>query len=120
MMIHFRQEADAKDLMLEGFRWSIGLVARVLMRTITEGSTSVMQSINADDAALLTKSLKEAPRGERSNLLLQVKVGSQRISPLYWALRRLGNALKRSGAHTAAKTMLEDMLKIRADSTLHW
>eukprot|EP00435_Cladocopium_sp_Y103_P026044 s3195_g6.t1 len=65
------------------------------------------QSINADDAKLLTKSLKEAPRAERSNLLLRVRVGSQCISPLYWALR--------SGAHTAAKTMLEDMLTIRAD-----
>ncbi|CAL1136964.1 unnamed protein product [Cladocopium goreaui] len=101
------QETDASDLMLEGFRWSIGLVARVLMRTITEGSTAVMQSINADDAKLLTKSLKEAPRAERSNLLLRVRVGSQCISPLYWALR--------SGAHTAAKTMLQDMLTIRAD-----
>eukprot|EP00438_Fugacium_kawagutii_P018862 Skav221108 [mRNA] locus=scaffold233:48017:51407:+ [translate_table: standard] len=105
--VHGAQEADASDLMLEGFRWSIGLVARVLMRTITEGSTSVMQSINADDADLLMKSLKEAPRGERSNLLLQVRVGSQTISPLHWALR--------SGAHTAAKTMLQDMLKLRAD-----
>jgi len=100
-------ETEAADLMLEGFRWAIGLVARVLMRTITEGSMSVMQSINADDAKLLTKSLKEAPRGERSNLLLRVRVGSQCISPLYWALR--------SGAHTAAKTMLQDMLTIRAD-----
>eukprot|EP00438_Fugacium_kawagutii_P018866 Skav221112 [mRNA] locus=scaffold233:81502:84844:+ [translate_table: standard] len=105
--VHGTQEADASDLMLEGFRWSIGLVARVLMRAITEGSTSVMQSINADDADLLMKPLKEAPRGERSNLLLRVRVGSQTISPLYWALR--------SGAHTAAKTMLQDMLKIRAD-----
>lgn len=104
---HGLQETDASDLMLEGFRWSIGLVSRVLMRTITEGSTAVMQSINADDAKLLTKSLKEAPRAERSNLLLRVRVGSQCISPLYWALR--------SGAHTAAKTMLEDMLTIRAD-----
>ncbi|CAL1161538.1 unnamed protein product, partial [Cladocopium goreaui] len=65
------------------------------------------QSINADDAALLTKSLNEASRAERSNLLLRVTVGSQCISPLFWALR--------SGAHTAAKTMLEDMLTIRAD-----
>jgi len=101
------QETDASDLMLEGFRWSIGLVSRVLMRTITEGSTAVMQSINQDNAELLTKSLREAPRGERSNLLLRVTVGSQCISPLYWALR--------SGAHTAAKTMIEDMLQIRAD-----
>eukprot|EP00438_Fugacium_kawagutii_P006054 Skav218237 [mRNA] locus=scaffold4566:182185:185298:+ [translate_table: standard] len=99
--------ADISDMMLEGFRWSIGLVARVLMRAITEGSTSVMQSINADDAKLLITSLIQAPRGERSNLLLQVRVGTQCISPLYWALR--------SGAHTAAKTMLEDMLTIRAD-----
>eukprot|EP00435_Cladocopium_sp_Y103_P073414 s85_g43.t1 len=104
---HGLQETDASDIMLEGFRWSIGLVSRVLMRTITEGSTAVMQSINADDAALLTKSLNEAPRAERSNLLLRVTVGSQCISPLFWALR--------SGAHTAAKTMLEDMLTIRAD-----
>ena len=100
-------EKEEADNMLEGFRWSIGLVARVLMRTITEGSTSVMQSINADDAKLLHKALREAARGERSNLLLQVRVGSQCISPLYWALR--------SGAHNAAKMMLQDMLTIRAD-----
>eukprot|EP00438_Fugacium_kawagutii_P033793 Skav218848 [mRNA] locus=scaffold2397:54135:62539:+ [translate_table: standard] len=104
---HGLQETDATDMMLEGFRWSIGLVARVLMRTITEGSTSVMQSINANDANLLIKSLIQAPRCERSNLLLRVRVGTQQISPLHWALR--------SGAHTAAKTMLEDLLTIRAD-----
>ncbi|CAK9015064.1 unnamed protein product [Durusdinium trenchii] len=98
---------EVQELMVEGFRWSIGLVARLLMRIITEGSTAVMQAIYQDSAQLLGAALREAPRSERSLLQLRVRVGSQAISPLYWALR--------SGAHTAAKTMLEDVLTIRAD-----
>ncbi|CAK9038308.1 Retrovirus-related Pol polyprotein from transposon TNT 1-94 [Durusdinium trenchii] len=102
------EERDVPEhMMVEGFRWSIGLVARLLMRIITEGSTAVMQAIYQDSAKLLQAALKEAPREYRNFLQLRVRVGSQSISPLYWALR--------SGAHTAARTMLEDVLTIRAD-----
>lgn len=34
----------------EAFRWSLGLISRVLCRTITEGSTLVMRAINANCA----------------------------------------------------------------------
>ncbi|CAK9064043.1 unnamed protein product [Durusdinium trenchii] len=106
--MHEAEERDVPEhMMVEGFRWSIGLVARLLMRIITEGSTAVMQAIYQDSAKLLRHALQEAPRGQRALLQLRVRVGSQSISPLYWALR--------SGAHTAARTMLEDVLTIRAD-----
>eukprot|EP00435_Cladocopium_sp_Y103_P060572 s983_g22.t1 len=94
-------------LMVEGFRWSLGLVSRVLMRTIVEGSTSVMQAIHADDANAMRKALLDAPRAERYTWQLGVRVGSQSISPLYWALQ--------TGAHQTASTMLKDILTIRAD-----
>ncbi|CAK9064039.1 unnamed protein product [Durusdinium trenchii] len=101
-------ERDVPEhMMVEGFRWSIGLVARLLMRIITEGSTAVMQAIYQDSAKLLRHALMEAPRGTRNSLQLNVRVGSQSISPLYWALR--------SGCHTAARTMIQDVLTIRAD-----
>ncbi|CAK9034042.1 unnamed protein product [Durusdinium trenchii] len=98
---------DAAHLMLEGFRWSIGLVSRVLVRTIIEGSTAVMQAIHQADPKRLRRALREAPRSERFTWQLSVRVGSQSISPLYWALR--------SGAHNVAKTMIQDVLTIRAD-----
>jgi len=94
-------------LMVEGFRWSLGLVSRVLMRTIVEGSTSVMQAIHADSAKGMLKALLDAPRAERYTWQLGVRVGSQSISPLYWALQ--------TGAHQTATTMLKDILTIRAD-----
>ncbi|CAK9041035.1 unnamed protein product [Durusdinium trenchii] len=105
---HEIAERDVPEhMMVEGFRWSIGLVSRVLMRTITEGSTSVMQAINKDDPKQLRRALREAPRGQRYLWQLRVRVGSQSISPLYWALR--------SGAHMASKTLIQDILTIRAD-----
>eukprot|EP00913_Durusdinium_trenchii_P012502 g11738.t1 len=98
---------DAAHLMLEGFRWSIGLVSRVLVRTIIEGSTAVMQAIHQADPKRLRRALREAPRSERFTWQLSVRVGSQSISPLYWALR--------SGAHNLPRTMIQDVLTIRAD-----
>ncbi|CAK9102504.1 Retrovirus-related Pol polyprotein from transposon TNT 1-94 [Durusdinium trenchii] len=96
-----------EHMMVEGFRWSIGLTARVLVRTIMDGSTAVMQAIHFDDSKRLRRALVDAPRVERSVWQLAVQVGSQSISPLFWALR--------SGAHDAAKTMIQDILTIRAD-----
>ncbi|CAE7385153.1 unnamed protein product [Symbiodinium natans] len=105
---HYLQENELQShMMIEGFRWSIGLVARILMRTITEGSTAVMQAIHANDSKRLKKALRDAPRAQRVNWQLRVRVGSQSISPLYWALR--------SGCHGAARTIVQDILTIRAD-----
>jgi len=105
---HQLPEKDIPEhMMIEGFRWSIGLTARVLVRTIMDGSTAVMQAIHFDDSKRLRRALIDAPRVERCVWQLAVQVGSQSISPLFWALR--------SGAHDTAKTMIEDVLTIRAD-----
>ena len=81
-----------EHMMIEGFRWSIGLTARVLVRTIMDGSTAVMQAIHFDDSKRLRRALLDAPRAERNVWQLAVQVGSQSISPLFWALRSLNSA----------------------------
>lgn len=105
---HQLPEKDVPEhMMIEGFRWSIALTARVLVRTIMDGSTAVMQAIHFDDAKRLRRALLDAPRNQRCIWQLAVEVGSQSISPLYWALR--------SGSHATAKAMIQDVLTIRAD-----
>eukprot|EP00435_Cladocopium_sp_Y103_P003451 s1476_g1.t1 len=85
---HQIQEKDIREhMMIEGFRWSIGLTARVLVRTIMDGSTAVMQAIHLDNPTRLRRALLDAPRSERFVWQLAVMVGSQSISPLFWALR---------------------------------
>ncbi|CAE8694334.1 unnamed protein product, partial [Polarella glacialis] len=91
----------------EAFRWSIGLVSRVLVRTINEGSTIVMRAINANCAKMLHQAASCAPRGERAAWMLKVQVGTQSISPLLWALS--------SGSLEAARAIIADLLTIRAD-----
>eukprot|EP00913_Durusdinium_trenchii_P003418 g3165.t1 len=66
-----------EHMMIEGFRWSIGLTARVLVRTIMDGSTAVMQAIHFDDSKRLRRALADAPRVERFVWQLAVQVGSQ-------------------------------------------
>eukprot|EP00931_Biecheleriopsis_adriatica_P069428 TRINITY_DN4327_c0_g1_i2.p1 TRINITY_DN4327_c0_g1~~TRINITY_DN4327_c0_g1_i2.p1 ORF type:complete len:1143 (+),score=249.93 TRINITY_DN4327_c0_g1_i2:113-3541(+) len=92
---------------LEGFRWSLGLIAQMLVQTITEGSTIVMKAINVNSASQMSKAVACAPRGERSNWVLIVQVGTQNISPLLWSIE--------SGSLDAARAMLDDLLTIRAD-----
>ena len=36
----------------QGFRWALALMAKMLVRTITEGSTIVMKAINSNRALL--------------------------------------------------------------------
>lgn len=92
---------------LEGFRWSMGLIAKILTRTIMEGSTIVMKAINVNSVKQLRKAISCAPRGARAQWLLLVQVGTQSISPLAWALD--------SGRQEAATAILKDLLTIRAD-----
>ncbi|CAE8615182.1 unnamed protein product [Polarella glacialis] len=66
-----------------------------------------MKAINANSASLLRRAVACAPRGERAVWLLRIQVGTQRISPLSWAIE--------SGSFGAARAMLEDLLTIRAD-----
>eukprot|EP00933_Yihiella_yeosuensis_P026151 TRINITY_DN20287_c2_g1_i1.p1 TRINITY_DN20287_c2_g1~~TRINITY_DN20287_c2_g1_i1.p1 ORF type:complete len:1012 (-),score=255.36 TRINITY_DN20287_c2_g1_i1:249-3284(-) len=96
-------EPDAE----EGFRWSLSLVAKILVRTISEGSTIVMKAINTNRAKELKKAISCAPRGNRSMWMLNVTVGTQSISPLFWAIE--------SGSLQVAGAMIVDLLVIRAD-----
>ncbi|CAE7188336.1 unnamed protein product, partial [Symbiodinium necroappetens] len=57
---------------IESFSWSLGLMARMLVRTIKEGSTIVMKAINQNSKELMGSALICAPRGERFNWVLTV------------------------------------------------
>ncbi|CAE8729826.1 unnamed protein product [Polarella glacialis] len=91
----------------DGFRWSLSLISRMLVRTINEGSTIVMKAINTNSARQLEKAVACAPRGKRAMWLLNVTVGTQSISPLYWSIE--------SGSLESARAMILDLLTIRAD-----
>ncbi|CAE8622846.1 unnamed protein product [Polarella glacialis] len=91
----------------DGFRWSLSLISRILVRTINEGSTIVMKAINTNSARQLAKAVSCAPRGKRALWLLNITVGTQSISPFYWSIE--------SGSLESAKAMLVDLLTLRAD-----
>eukprot|EP00927_Polykrikos_kofoidii_P038259 TRINITY_DN32586_c0_g1_i1.p1 TRINITY_DN32586_c0_g1~~TRINITY_DN32586_c0_g1_i1.p1 ORF type:complete len:1061 (-),score=177.72 TRINITY_DN32586_c0_g1_i1:218-3400(-) len=95
------------QLCIDGFQWSINLVAKSMVRTIQEGSTIVMKSINQNNRKGTQRALANAPRGERMKWMLLVQVGSQDISPLGWAIM--------SGSLNSASVMLKDLLTFRAD-----
>jgi len=99
---HTQAEVD-----LEAFRWSLALIAKILVRTILEGSTIVMKAVNTNTSRQFQKAIACAPRGERASWMLLVQVGTQNISPLAWSLQ--------SGKLAAAKSMIVDLLTIRAD-----
>mmetsp|Transcript_4707 Transcript_4707/g.13115 ORF Transcript_4707/g.13115 Transcript_4707/m.13115 type:complete len:1236 (-) Transcript_4707:77-3784(-) len=92
---------------IEGFRWALGLISKMLVTTINEGSTIVMKAINVNSTRMLKKAVSCAPRGQRATWLLLVQVGTQSISPLEWALQ--------SGSVACAEAILNDLLTIRAD-----
>jgi len=96
-------DADA----IESYRWSLGLIAKMTVRTINEGSTIVMKAINKNNSKELKKAISCAPRGERAGWMLIVQVGTQSISPLAWSIE--------SGALDAALAVIQDLLTIRAD-----
>jgi len=92
---------------IDAFRWSLGLIGKMLVRTIQEGSTIVMKAINANNAKALRKAIGCAPRGERADWQLMIQVGTQDISPLAWSIE--------SGALEAAEAIIIDLLTFRAD-----
>merc|ERR1719383_1344021 len=92
---------------IEAFRWSLGLISKMLVRTITEGSTIVMKAINVNSIPKLRRAINCAPRGQRAAWLLIVQVGTQDISPLSWAIE--------SGSLDGATAVIQDLLTIRAD-----
>eukprot|EP00927_Polykrikos_kofoidii_P002426 TRINITY_DN1096_c0_g1_i13.p1 TRINITY_DN1096_c0_g1~~TRINITY_DN1096_c0_g1_i13.p1 ORF type:complete len:1086 (+),score=186.39 TRINITY_DN1096_c0_g1_i13:79-3336(+) len=95
------------EMAIEGFKWSIGLMAKSTMRTLIEGSTIVMKAINVNTKKSMRKAISNAPRGERFSWMLLIQVGSQNISPLAWAIE--------SGALHAASAMIGDLVTFRAD-----
>jgi len=54
--------------------WSLGLIAKILVRIIREGSTLVMKTINANSAKQLRTPMDSAPRNRRAEWLLDVHV----------------------------------------------
>eukprot|EP00747_Dinoflagellata_sp_TGD_P126435 gnl/TRDRNA2_/TRDRNA2_174280_c19_seq5.p1 gnl/TRDRNA2_/TRDRNA2_174280_c19~~gnl/TRDRNA2_/TRDRNA2_174280_c19_seq5.p1 ORF type:complete len:946 (-),score=186.37 gnl/TRDRNA2_/TRDRNA2_174280_c19_seq5:45-2477(-) len=100
-------EVCNEELPMEAYRWSLGLISKILVRTITEGSTIVMKAINANSPKMLQKAISCASRGERASWMLVVQVGTQHISPLYWAIE--------TGSLEAATAVIKDLLTIRAD-----
>lgn len=100
------------DVALEAFKWSLSLIAKMLVRTITEGSTIVMKAIHANSLPQLRKALTCAPRGKRACWLLSVEVGTESISPLMWAIE--------SGRLEAAQAIIRDLLVIRADRDAYY
>ena len=68
-------------------------------RPRTLGSTLVMKAITSDDDLALKKAIAIAPRGKRASQLLNIIVGTQSISPLYWAIE--------NGSLQVAQAMIE-------------
>ncbi|CAJ1397198.1 unnamed protein product [Effrenium voratum] len=91
----------------EGFNWALTLVAKILTRTCLEGSTIVMKAINTNQESVLRRAISIAPRAKRAMELLEIRVGTESISPFYWAVE--------SGSLNSARAMIEDLLTIRAD-----
>ncbi|CAE7747253.1 unnamed protein product [Symbiodinium sp. CCMP2592] len=106
------QELTTNELAIEAFRWSLALIAKILVRAITEGSTLVMKAINTNQKMMLDKAMEVISRGHRASELLSITVGTQSISPFYWAID--------SGATVCAVAMLEDLLTIRADRDVYY
>lgn len=100
------------DNALAGFRWSLTLVAKILVRAVGEGATLVMRAINTNQELAMRKALAIAPRGQRAMELLNISVGTQSISPLFWAIQ--------SGALHSARAMIVDLLTIRADRDVYY
>eukprot|EP00933_Yihiella_yeosuensis_P038794 TRINITY_DN32748_c0_g2_i1.p1 TRINITY_DN32748_c0_g2~~TRINITY_DN32748_c0_g2_i1.p1 ORF type:complete len:748 (-),score=128.60 TRINITY_DN32748_c0_g2_i1:280-2283(-) len=100
-------ETQGDDELTNAFGWSLGLISRILVRTINEGSTIVMKAVNSNNSKQLKKALACAPRSKRAAWMLNVTVGRQSISPLIWSIN--------SGAVEAARVIVQDLLTIRAD-----
>jgi len=94
------------------FRFSLSLIAKILVRAVTEGSTLVMRAINTNQEVAMKKAIALAPRGKRAMELLNISVGTQSISPLFWSIG--------SGSLNSARAMLVDLLTIRADRDVYY
>eukprot|EP00927_Polykrikos_kofoidii_P006965 TRINITY_DN12832_c0_g1_i1.p1 TRINITY_DN12832_c0_g1~~TRINITY_DN12832_c0_g1_i1.p1 ORF type:complete len:1689 (-),score=245.76 TRINITY_DN12832_c0_g1_i1:41-5026(-) len=91
----------------EAFRFSLSVMSGLMVRTINEGSTVVMNAVNKNSASDLEEAVSRVPRNARASQLLKIQVGTANISPLYRAIE--------GGCLEAAFAILTDLLKIRAD-----
>eukprot|EP00438_Fugacium_kawagutii_P008014 Skav209165 [mRNA] locus=scaffold1137:331213:374682:- [translate_table: standard] len=94
------------------FRFSLSLIAKILVRAVSEGSTLVMRAINTNQENAMKKAIAIAPRGKRAMELLNISVGTQSISPLFWSIE--------SGSLNSARAMIVDLLTIRADRDVYY
>jgi hypothetical protein len=76
------QTITTDQIAVDSFRWSLGLISKMLVRTIQEGSTIVMKAINSNSTMMLKKAIGCAPRGERATWLLTVQVGAAYLTSL--------------------------------------
>lgn len=105
--INVVRELTMNEALANSFSWSLGLISRMLVRTILEGSTVVMKAINGNSKKQIKMAAGLAPRAKRTKWMLNVTVGTQSISPLMWSIE--------SGAVEASSAILNDLLTIRAD-----
>ncbi|CAK0886462.1 unnamed protein product, partial [Prorocentrum cordatum] len=110
--VHVMRSRTKDGSVNEAFRWSLSLISQILVRTINEGSTVVMQAINRNSVSQLKRAIAKEPRGRRFQSLLDVHVGEQHISPLEWAIE--------SGSLRVAEAILRDLLTIRADRAKYY
>lgn len=105
-------EVTDDETVRTAFSWSLTLISKILIRVILEGSTIVMKAINLNEEAALRKAIAVAPRQHRATQLLNISVGTQSFSPLFWAIE--------SGSLNSAKAMIQDLLTIRADREVYY
>ena len=71
-----------------------------------------MKAINTNSAKQIRKAVACAPRNRRAQWLLNITVGTQSISPLFWAIE--------SSNLDAARAMIIDLFVIRADRDTYY
>eukprot|EP00437_Effrenium_voratum_P007644 CAMPEP_0181424432 /NCGR_PEP_ID=MMETSP1110-20121109/14641_1 /TAXON_ID=174948 /ORGANISM="Symbiodinium sp., Strain CCMP421" /LENGTH=1118 /DNA_ID=CAMNT_0023547589 /DNA_START=68 /DNA_END=3424 /DNA_ORIENTATION=- len=101
------KEAVPDESIHDGLWWTLDLIGRIFIRTLSEGSTPVIIAINKNNTKVLNTAVSNAPRGQREVILLRVQVGTESMSPLVWAVEK--------GALESAGAILKDLLTMRAD-----
>eukprot|EP00929_Paragymnodinium_shiwhaense_P023000 TRINITY_DN1450_c0_g1_i3.p1 TRINITY_DN1450_c0_g1~~TRINITY_DN1450_c0_g1_i3.p1 ORF type:complete len:1102 (+),score=273.12 TRINITY_DN1450_c0_g1_i3:79-3384(+) len=101
------RDLGADEVSVKAFEWSLVLVAQMMGRIITEGSTIVMKAANINSPSGIRSAIACSARGARAEWMLLITVGTRDISPFLWSVQ--------SGSIEAALAMLNDLLTIRAD-----
>ncbi|CAE7502652.1 UGAT, partial [Symbiodinium necroappetens] len=91
------------ESMHDGLWWTLDLIGRIFIRTLSEGSTPVIIAINRNTSKAMKLAVANYPRGER---------GHRIDVPLIWAIEK--------GALESAKEILNDLLTMRADRARYY